>query len=253
MASNRAGKPATLIQSVERASQILKYVATSETPPSARDIGDALGLTMPTTYHLLGTLDAEGLLTRAGQAGISLGPAAALIANAVYATQTAPEIQLAGLRQLADETSEQVYLSTWHQGSIRVVESIEGRHVVSVNTLRVGYAENLHARASAKILLAFAARRARDIAVAGLEFERLTSHTIVDRATFEGQLDRVREERIAFDDEEFAEGVMCASVPVTTDGWVVASLTVSAPAERFRSHRDELIDALRRAEKSSSS
>lgn len=244
---NKTYKPSTTIQSVSRAAAVLKLIATADTPPTPRSLSDVLGLTMPTTYHLVATLESEGLVTRGAHGALFFGPAATLIANAVNASHLVSARQLDALRWLADQTGEQVYLSAWSMGTIQVMESIESRHVVSVNTLKVGYAEHIHARASAKVLLADAPQSLRNSVLDMLRFPKLTKRTIGSLAEFERELENVRQSEIAFDNEEFAEGVMCASVPVRIGGATVACITVSAPSMRFKPHFEDLVRDVRRA------
>ena len=52
-------------------------------------------------------------------------------------------------------------------------------------------------------------------------------------------IERTRRDGYAVDEEEFAEGVSCVAAPVT-DGRM--AMGVSAPSERFRENREELIE-----------
>ena len=45
-----------LLQSVERAMRVLDHIAAAPGPVPAKAVAQALGLTLPTTYHLLTTL-----------------------------------------------------------------------------------------------------------------------------------------------------------------------------------------------------
>jgi IclR family acetate operon transcriptional repressor len=247
MTTRETKKPATTIQSVSRAARILLAVAASDGPLTPKDIASQFDLTLPTTYHLLATLEMEGLLAKDARRTYALGPAASVIADALGQDYVVPERHLRRLQELARRTGEAVYLSAWRRGSIRVLAAIEGSHAVGVTSLRVGYAENLHARASSKLLLAFASPELRDTVIANLDFVPLTPHTISNREDFLAELDTIRAARISFDRGEFADGVECVSAPIMSGGSVIACYTIQVPMERFRQKQGELVAILKHA------
>lgn len=238
-------KPATTIQSVSRAVRVVLAVARSDRPVTPRELSEGLGLTLPTTYHLVATLEMEGMLARDGRRAYILGPAAALIADTLSHDYAAPQSYRTALRDLATETGEAVYLSAWRHGALCILESLEGTHTLGVSRLPVGYATHIHARASSKLLLAFAPDELRERAVAEAELEPLTPHTIVTAEHLERELDTIRRTGLSFDRGEVTDGVECVAVPIRAAGTVVAALAVQAPLDRFRRHEDEIVSVAR--------
>jgi len=133
----------------------------------------------------------------------------------------APEYYRRPLRGLAVATGETAYLAAWRNETITVLETIEGAQAVRVAGLSVGYGDDVHARASGKLLLAFAPPADRDRLLSQARLRPLTSKTITDRGRLDEELEHIRRERIAFDLGEFADGVFCVSAPITEDGVVV--------------------------------
>lgn len=242
----------TTIQSVSRASRLLFAVAAEPDGLAAKPASEQLGLPLPTTYHLLTTLVAEGLLAKDSRRRYVLGPRAGVLAAAVNRDNRAPEYYIAPLRELAAQTGETAYLSAWRNGAITVLTTVEGAHAVRVAGLSAGYRDNEHARASGKLLLAFASPVDRDRLLGGSTLRRLTPTTITDRAQLDREFERIRAEGLAFDRGEFYEGVECVSAPIVEDGTVVACYTVSTPADRFASDSEKIIDAVRAAGRAAS-
>jgi IclR family transcriptional regulator, acetate operon repressor len=231
----------TVIRSAVRVSRILAHVAEQPGGSSAKELAAALDLSLPTAYHLLGTLVAEGLLAKDGQRRYRLGPMAGRIADA-YARQFAPPEHLVQpLHRLAAATSETAYLATWRAGRVAVLASVEGQNAVRVSGVRLGFADAAHARASGKALLAFAPEAARRTYLVANPLVAVTPRTIVDPHEFELELERIRLRGYAVDEEEFREGVACAAAPLLDGGRAVAAFSISAPTERFRQNRDELV------------
>ncbi len=207
---------------------------------SAKDLAESTGMPLPSMYRMLNTLISQGVLVKERR-GYRLGSAVGLFAEA-YAEQGEPVEVLDGpLRELAAGTGETAYLSAWRRGEIEVVAIAHGSHAVRVMQFQHGLHRFAHARASGKLLLAFAhpARRARYLAGHGLR--RLTPHTIDDPAELDRELRLIRERGYATDVEEFSLDVSCVAAPVLSAGRVVAAYTVSSPATRFERMRDQLV------------
>jgi IclR family acetate operon transcriptional repressor len=237
----------TRIQSASRAMRILLSVAASDDGMQAKEVARQFDLSLPTAYHLLNTLASEGMLFKDERRRYLIGSKASVIADAFNRGNTVPERQLKALHILAETTGETAYLSAWRRGEIIVLATVEGSQAVRVVGLTAGYSENIHARASGKLLLAFSPDEIRESMVKSLVLRRLTDATITSRAELRRELDRIRTEGIAFDQQEFQDGVECVSAPIREGGKVVACYTVSTPAARFVKQSAKITEELRRA------
>jgi IclR family transcriptional regulator, acetate operon repressor len=231
----------TRIQSVARASRLLLLLARRPAGCTAAEAARELGLTVPTTHHLLNTLTGEGLAVKDSQRRFALGPQVAVLADGLV-RQAPPEYLARPLRELAERTGETAYLASWAAGDIRVLGCVEGAGAVRVAEVERGPYRHAHARATGKLLLAFARPEVRAAYLAAHPPVRLTQQTITDG--LEAELAAIRERGYSEDREEFVEGVSCASAPLLADGVVVAAFTVSAPSHRYDRHRTELIEAV---------
>lgn len=234
----------TIIRSVARASRILVELGDQPDGRTAKEVSVALALPLPTTYHLLGTLVAEGFVAKDSRRRYRLGSALGTIADAYVRQFSPPEYLIGPLHWLAEETGETVYVVTWRHDRIVVLASVEGGSAVRVSGVHLGYVESAHARASGKLLLAFASEVVR---VAYLELSPLvpiTSRTIVQPDEFELELEGIRLRGYAVDEEEFREGVSCIAAPVVESGQAVSAYSLSAPTDRFGRRRAELIECV---------
>jgi IclR family transcriptional regulator, acetate operon repressor len=232
----------TVIRSVSRASQILVHLGEQQESRSAKEIAAALGLALPTAYHLLGTLVGEGLLTKDSGRQYQLGPALAAITDAYMRQFTPPDYLVGPLRQLADASGETAYVGCWRQHRLAVLASVEGRNAVRVAGVHIGFVGFGHARASGKVLLAFAPDSLREAYLLENPLVSLTPRTIVEPGELQLEFERTRLLGFAVDEEEFRDGVACVAAPLLESGFPVAAYSVSAPVERFRRRRQELTD-----------
>ncbi len=232
----------TVIRSVSRASQILVHLGEQQESRSAKEIAAALDLALPTAYHLLGTLVGEGLLTKDSGRQYQLGPALAAITDAYMRQFTPPDYLVGPLRQLADASGETAYVGCWRQNRLAILAFVEGRNAVRVSDVHVGFIVAGHARASGKVLLAFAPDSVRDTYLLENPLVAVTPRTIVEPSELRLELERTRLLGFAVDEEEFRDGVACVAAPLLESGYPVAAYSISAPVERFRRRRQELID-----------
>ena len=231
----------TTIRSVARASRILVHLGQQPEGRTAKEVAVALSLPLPTAYHLLGTLVAEGLVAKDSRRRYRLGPALGAISDAFVRQFSPPEYLVGPLHRLAEATGETAYVAAWRHDRIVVLASVEGQNAVRVSGVHLGYIEAAHARASGKLLLAFAPEEVRTAYLALNPLVPITPGTIVQADEFELDLERTRLRGYAVDDEEFREGVACVAAPVLEGGHAVAAYSVSAPADRFRRRRSELV------------
>jgi len=228
---------------VTRAARLLALLARRSAGTTAAEAAGELDLTVPTTHHLLNTLAAEGLAVKDSRRRFALGPQVAVLA-AGFVSQAVPEYLARPLRALAERTGETAYLATWDDGEIRVLASVEGVGAVRVAEVERGPYRAAHARATGKLLLAFARPEVRAAYLARHPPEPVTRRTIAGPAELEAELAGIRERGVSEDREEFLEGVACVSAPLLVDGVVAAAFTVSAPAQHYDRRRAELREAV---------
>ncbi|MDX2377977.1 helix-turn-helix domain-containing protein [Microbacterium sp. LRZ72] len=232
------------IQSVVRATRMLLCIAKSASGLTATDLARTQGLTLPTAFRLLATLEDEGLLYKTFDKRYVLGSATIEIANAPGLRPRMETRHLEVLRHVAEVTRETAYLTGWFRDEIQILATVEGSQAVRVAGLQVGYAEAVHARASAKLLLAFADEHRRSAALDSHDFTPYTAQTIRTRAALERELQAIQRTGIAQDRDEYHEGVRTVSAPIYTNKVVVAALAVSAPSERFAQNERALVEAV---------
>jgi DNA-binding IclR family transcriptional regulator len=241
MLSNGERRAGTRIRSVSRAVAIVELIASDPSGARATDVAAALELPLPTAYHLLNTLTTEGLLTKLKDRRYQLGPKIGLLAEAFAAQLSAPERLLECVRALAERTGETAYLSEWRDGATVVLSVVEGRRAVRVSGIHIGSGGHAHARASGKAMLALLPSSELEEYLRDHRLDACTERTITSEQELRDELDRVRRQGHAIDDEEFVEGVGCVGAPVANGKTAIA---VSAPIGEFRRHRAELVSAV---------
>ncbi len=244
--SEISNRPGTRIRSASRAVRLLMHVG-GEGATTVTEAAEALGLAVPTTHHLLATLCDEGVVSRDSTRRYVLGPAVGVLARQFEHTDSVAPWLMEPLRDLASSTGETAYLSGWRGDSIRVMASIEGVSAVRVAGTDVGTYHSPHARATGKLLLAYAHPALRTELLGDGPLPALTERTIVDRDQLEVEFGLILDQGWAEDVEEFSDGVCCVSAPVILDDTVFAAFTVSVPTHNFEHRRPDLVAAAEQA------
>lgn len=232
------------VQTAARCVAILLAVARSQEGLQAKEIAGRLGLPRQVTYHLLHTLAGTGILRRNVRGRYVVGMTMATLVDGFRRQLDGPEWFTPLVRQVAQDTGETAYAVGWVDGEIVVLSSARGGAAVHAAEVPHGFSGHAHARASGKVLLAFAPPLQGAEYLRGHRFTRLTPNTIAGAAQLRGELERIRLHGYAVDHEEFALGLRCVAVPLAASP--AYAIGVSAPAERFDSRFDQYLAVLRR-------
>lgn len=233
------------VQSVARAIGILVEVAQSEDGLTTLEISERVGIGRQATYHLLHTLVENGMLSRAEGRRYVLGLRVATLA-AGFAGQLAPGEHLAPLvREAARVTGETAYATGWWSNEITVLTVARGTSAIRAAEVAQGHVGNANARASARLLLAYASPATRRAYLEAHELVALTPKTKTTLAELEEDFDRIRDRGYAEDQEEFAAGLCCLAVPIDSPATPFV-LSISAPIDRYLEQRDSYLETLLR-------
>jgi DNA-binding IclR family transcriptional regulator len=147
---------------------------------------------------------------------------------------------------LADETGELVNLLVEKNGRGIYLYQARGDNAVELDTYE-GKRVRLHCTGLGKAVLGF---RPRDQVESILDEHGMpaeTEHTITDRDTFFAELEQVRDQGYAIDEEERLTGLRCVAAPITDDDdRSIAAISVSCPVHRVDDDRfyDDLQQAV---------
>uniref|UniRef100_UPI00271529C7 IclR family transcriptional regulator n=1 Tax=Aquitalea sp. ASV15 TaxID=2795104 RepID=UPI00271529C7 len=106
-----------------------------------------------------------------------------------------------------------------------------------------------HCSASGKLFLAQMSPSQRRRLLEHVQLTRYTEHTLTDLAALEGELERVKRDGYACDDEEFLPGLFCLAVLVPVAGGKSnTGIAIQAPVMRLTAEKAlSLLPALQRA------
>lgn len=222
-----------IIQSLQRGLGILEIIAKSGKGIRMAEVSREIGLHTSTTFHLLRTLSTLGYLVQdEATREYLLGSKVFCLAASAWTEVQISKMAKPLLAEMAHETGETSHLAILERGEAIVIDKIDGSSPVRL-TDRVGYPRPAHCTAIGKVLLAHLPEAELKVFLKATDLRPLTPKTITAASILEPELERVRKQGYAFDDEEFAQGIRCLAAPVRNfTGQVVAAIGVSGPVWR---------------------
>jgi len=241
-------KSQNLVQTIERASQILDILGQSQHGISIRELSTKINLPKGTIHRLLSSLLYFGYVrqdpkTRNYFLGFKLVELGNLLLGQLDLRKEAEHF----LRDLAEGTNETIHMVILDRDEVVYIEKVEleqqsgGLRMAS----RVGLRNPIHSCAVGKVLLADFSDEALDHFLKGKNFMRRTENTITDPVQLKEHLKSVKKQGFAIDDEENEKGIRCVAAPVRNGaGKVVAAISISGPA--FRVTRKVVQESLKK-------
>lgn len=134
---------------------------------------------------------------------------------------------------LAEESGEMALFTVEEGGEGICLYTAEGEDAVKTEVY-VGYRNELYHTAVGKAMLACMAPEKRKGIIEGTEFESLTPNTITDEEELYTELERIREDGIAYNHEETIQGLVGAGAPICDqDGSPYGAISIIGPVRRM--------------------
>ena len=225
------------VRSVGRAIDIL--IALGQSPLPLGDVAEIVKLSKATTYRLLSTLRAKGMVVQDPNTGhYGLGPACFHLMSSIT-NGTAGFIFEAtdSLERLRDLTSETIAVHVRAGKSRICVKELPSPHAIRY-TAGVGVAEDIHTGSAGKVLLAFMPEAERERLLKDLPLTAMTANTITDIDDLRAELRRVADAGVAYSFGERVSGAVGVTAPITDPaGNALTALSVIGPADRLTRDR----------------
>ncbi len=227
--SSPGAAPVGVISKVLR---ILEALQGSSAGLGLKAICDLTGIHKSTAHRFLKHLEREGYLVRTEAGAYLIGPRLSQMSTRGSQGATLQAVARPILWELWKSTQETVNLAVLDQGTVLYVDVIESPHEFRLSS-RVGTRRSLHVTALGKALAAFLPAELRASVLSTIKFQPATPKTIMNLVQFRQELEKIRRQGYAVDDEEAVQGARCVSAPIlSSDREPIAAVSVSGPVTR---------------------
>lgn len=234
------GSEKELINSIDRALDILLLFQDKGKEMGITEIGNALGIYKSTVYRTLVTLENKGFVQQNQENGkYWLGMRLYSLGMLLRDKLTIKNLVHPYAKALSEMFKEVVHLSILDKNAQEypkhiIIDKFESQQVLSL-TPPIGSSASCHSSAVGKALLAFSKKSYLDKFI-GNTLPIFTDKTIVNWPELLAELEKTRENGYATDDEELELGLSCIAAPILNrDGEAIAALSISGPKARLRS------------------
>ncbi len=225
------------VRAVERALQILECFDDEHPEKGVSEIAQAVDLHKATTHRIMTTLLNFGYLERAeGGQRYRLGIKLTELGLKVVRRMDLRREALPFMRQLVQQWDETCDLSIFDSNNVFYVEVLQGSRALRI-AAAVGQRLPAHCTASGKLFLAHLSPAELDI-ILSKPLASFTDKTITSPNELRRQLEKIRNQGYATDDEEFEVGVCAISAPIyNRQGKIIAAIGGPSPVSRMTPER----------------
>lgn len=245
----KGGLTMPLIQSVQRALKILDLFNEHTTELKITEISERTGLHKSTLHSLLKTLLEERYISQNNEngkyrLGLKLVERGNVVVNTLDIRQTARKYLL----YLSMETGQTAHLGILDGQYSVYIDKVEGKKAV-IRYSQIGKRIPLHSTALGKTLLAYQLPEDIKRLLNSYEYTQPTENTITNEANLLKELEKVRAQYYAVDNQENEQGVRCIAVPLLNhENKVIAGISISTLTARVNdSELDEYITLLKKS------
>jgi DNA-binding IclR family transcriptional regulator len=233
MTEARPQKKQGSIAVLQKTFDLLELLQAEEEAKSLDELVTTSGLAKSTTHRLLANLIRRGYVEKNAAGRYSLGLKLLALGAAVRQRQNLRDLARPIMERLRDSLGETVNLGKIEGETVLYLETVESQQSIRVIG-SLGIVDPVHATSIGKAILASLPLNERP---AIRHWKRLTAFTISGAQAFTAELEKVKAQGYAVDDEESMEGGRCIGVPILKDGRPVAGLSISGPSSRIRKDR----------------
>lgn len=230
------------IQSVDRASMIIKLLGKKGCPMKLTEIAEELDINKSTLHGIISTLKYHGFIDQDKETQkYRLGMYFVHLGNIVTKSLDIRTITSPIIAEVCEKLSETIHIGTLDGQEVVYVDKKESNQSMRIFTT-IGARNPAYCTGVGKALLAYADE---DLLIRILpnKLPAITKHTITDKVTLLNELRKIREDGIAFDNEENIEGLTCIASPIF-DGTGTAKYSISVSGPTIRMTEDKINEAV---------
>lgn len=216
---------------------ILEALHNSHAGLCLKGICDATKINKSTAHRFLKHLEREKYLLRTPGGAYLIGPR---LAQMSADSRKGTSLQAAARSTLSDlwrSTHETVNLAVLDHGSVFYVDVMESPHEFRLVS-RIGTRRPLHVTGLGKALTAFLPTGEYEHILSSIVFQRVTPKSISNANQLRTELEKVRRQGYAVDNEEALLGCRCVSAPIlNNENIAIGALSVAGPVTRMSQDR----------------
>ena len=233
------------VQSLTRGLTLLETLAGSPVALNLTDISEKVGLPPSTVHRLLNTLLQQQFVAQDGErAEWSVGVKAFSVGNAYLKSRDFITAARPFMRELVAETGETSNLAILENGMPVFVAQIECDEMMRM-VAKLGSHAPVHASGVGKAMLSVKPDNEIQALLGKPPYRQFTEKTYTTSEALLAELQRVRQQGFAVDNEEQSPGLRCVAANIYNEyGEAVAAISISGPVQRVTEVRVQVLGGI---------
>ncbi len=205
------------VPAIDKCFAVLELLAQSKAPMGISEISRKLGLNKSSVFNTVYTLRDLNVLENQPDGKFVFGTRLYILGN--MAGKRSALIQTAHpyLRAINEQTKLSAFLGLRSDRQAILIDKADSAYELKVSS-EIGMQMPILAGAGIKAMLSQLSDEEIDEILARTELKRYTPYSITDKSAYKKEILEVRRQGIAYDKEEYIEGMVAFAVPVKANG-----------------------------------
>ncbi|WP_202081689.1 IclR family transcriptional regulator [Caldalkalibacillus salinus] len=231
-----------MIQSVDRALKILELLKDHPQGLGVTELANRFGVAKSTIHRLLMTLEHHQYIQQDETQGTyQLGLKFLEMNEIVVGNLDIVRIARPVLERLSEEAGEISHLVMLDQDEILYIDKVETSSTIRIYS-QTGKRAPLYCTGVGKAIIAHIDHPQQRKLVDKMDYQPYTKHTICDRESLLIELDKIKSQGYAEDNEEHELGIRCIAAPIFDhEGRANYAVSVTGPLTRMSDNRIEAL------------
>ena len=204
------------VPAIEKCFAILEYFAKSRQALGISEISKQLELNKSTVFNIIHTLKNLEILEQYPDGKFHFGTFLYLLGNASGKKSELIQTVHPFLEKINHRTKLSAFLGIRSGKHAVIIDKVDSVHSIKISG-EIGMRLPLPAGAGGKALLSQLSDTEIDRILSARSLKRFTAKTCTDKKAFKRDVLNVRKEGVAFDNEEYLDGVVAFAAPLTTN------------------------------------
>jgi IclR family KDG regulon transcriptional repressor len=204
------------VPAIEKCFAILQHFADSKQTLGISEISNRLELNKSTVFNIIYTLKNLEILEQYPDGKFHFGTLLYLLGSANRKKSELIQTVHPYLEKINHQTKLSAFLGIRSGGRAVIIDKVDTAYDIKISA-EIGMNLPLLAGAGGKALLSQLPNKKIDRILSANSLKKFTAKTCTDKKAFKNDILNIRKKGIAFDDEEYIDGVVAFSAPLTTN------------------------------------
>lgn len=205
------------VPAIDKCFSILELLAQTGEPMGISDLSGRLGLNKSTVFNIAHTLLDLNVMEKQPDGKFALGTRFYILGSLAGKRSDLLQVAHPYLEKVSEKTRLSAFLGIRSDRQSVLIDKVDSANGIKLSS-EIGMQMPVLAGAGIKAMLSQLSDGEIDEILDRTELSRYTPNSIIDRAAYKKEILEVRKQGIAYDREEYIEGMVALATPVKVNG-----------------------------------